>query len=160
MPSHVRSSLAACAALALGCGGYSSSSYMAPAPPQQPAGPVITISANAYSPLNLHAKAGATVTVVNRDGSVLHSVTSEASPNDFTPGAPSGLAPFDTGPFTGSMTFVLPANAAAGTVIPYYCTVHLTMMATPNGSITIDPNAVSTTAAPSTPAPMGGGGGY
>jgi hypothetical protein len=65
---------------------------------------------------------------------------------------------FDTGPFTGTRTFTLPGAAPAGTVVPYFCTVHLGTMATPNGTITVDPAAVPTTA-PGSSAPVGGGGG-
>jgi plastocyanin len=114
----------------------------------------------AFSPLDLHVPAGATVTVVNQDG-IQHSVTSEASQNAFTKGAVGGVS-FDTGPFTGTQMFTIPANAPTGTVIPYFCTIHLATMATPNGAITIDPNAAGTTSAPSapsTPAPSSGGGG-
>ncbi len=115
---------------------------------------VITISNLAYSPLDLHVPAGATVTVVNKDG-MDHSVTSEATSGSYTPGAPSGVAPFDTGAFSsGQKTFTLPANTPAGTVIPYYCSVHRQTMATPNGTITVDPAAqatAGTTSSTSTP---------
>lgn len=145
--------VAASAMAVAACGGSSSSSS-APAPaPAAPAEPTITISGMAFSPLDLHVPAGATVTVVNRDG-ILHSVTSEAAPNAFTPGPVGGIA-FDTGQFTGQRTFSIPANAATGTVVPYYCTSHLSMMATPNGTITIDPNASTTTSSPSPPPPSG-----
>jgi hypothetical protein len=40
-------------------------------------------------------------------------------------------------------------------VVPYFCSSHKATMATPTGTITIDPSAASTTAA--TPAPSGGG---
>jgi len=88
--------------------------------------------------------------VVNDDG-MPHSVTSEATQNAFTPGSVSGIS-FDTGAFTGSRTFSIPSNAASGTVIPFFCTVHRGTMNTPNGSITIDPTATATTSS-------GGGGG-
>ena len=111
----------------------------------------IVISNLSFLPLNLHVPPGATVTVVNQDG-MAHSVTSEATSGAFTRGSVGGVS-FDTGPFTGVRSFTIPANAATGTVIPYFCTVHLGTMATPNGAITVDPSAVATTA------PGGGGGG-
>ncbi len=103
------------------------------------AGYVITISNLRFSPLNLAVPPGATVTVVNQDG-MGHSVTSEATPGSFTRGSVGGVS-FDTGEFTGQKTFTVPSSAAAGTVVPYYCIVHTSTMATPNGTITIDPNA-------------------
>ncbi len=120
---------------AAGCGGSSSSSSSTPTTP----GFYIVISGFAYAPLNLRAPAGATVTVLNRD-SMAHSVTSEATAGAFTPGAVAGVS-FDTGPFTGNMSFPLPSDAPEHTVIPYYCSVHKGTMATPNGSITIDNSA-------------------
>jgi plastocyanin len=143
------------AVVAAGCGGSSSSGSPAPAP----TGFVITISGMAFSPVDLHVPPGQTVTVVNRDG-MDHSVTSEAAPNAFTPGAASGVQ-FDTGPFTGQRTFTIPANAPEKATIPYYCTVHRGTMATPNGTITIDSSAAQAPAAPTpSPMPAPGGGGY
>jgi plastocyanin len=151
--------LAVVAGLALACGGYSSSSPAAPASPQVPAtGFLITISNMSFSPLNLHVPAGQTVTVVNRDV-VEHSVTSEASPNSFTPGSVSGVS-FDTGLFTGTHSFTIPANAPTGAVVPYYCMNHKATMNTPTGTITVDPSAAATTTAVPTTPSMGGGGGY
>jgi len=113
----------------------------------------VVIAGSAFSPLQLGAPPGATVTVLNRDP-MAHSLTSEAAAGDFTPGGVSGVE-FDTGSFTGSRTFTLPADAPDGTVIPYYCTVHKGTMATPNGSIRIDSSAQPA------PAPgSSGGGGY
>lgn len=111
----------------------------------------ITISGSAFSPAELDVPAGGTVTVVNRDA-MPHSVTSEATSGAFTPGAVGGVQ-FDTGAFTGQMTFTIPAGAANGTVIPYYCTVHKGAMATPNATIKVDDSAQPG------PAPGGGGGG-
>ena len=142
--------LAAAVGAALACGDSSSSA----APPPQ-SGFTISISNFSFSPLDLHVPPGATVTVVNHDAMV-HSVTSEATPNAFTPGAVSGVS-FDTGQFTGTRTFTIPANAPAGAVVPYFCTSHRGTMTTPNGSITIDPNAASTT---TSGGGGGGGGGY
>ena len=138
---------AALAAAGAGCGSSSSSS---PAAPPQGSGFFITISNLSFSPLSLHVPPGGTVTVLNQDA-MQHSVTSETTPSSFSPGAVSGVS-FDTGPFTGARTFTLPTNAPSGTVIPFFCTVHRGTMNTPNGSITVDPSAVATTAS-------GGGGG-
>lgn len=135
------------AGAALACGSSSNT----PSASVPGTGFFIVISNMAFIPLNLRVPAGATVTVVNQDG-MEHSVTSEASPGAFTKGSVGGVS-FDTGLFTGARTFTIPANAANGTVIPYFCTVHTSTMATPNGTITIDPSAVPTAA------PGGGGGG-
>jgi plastocyanin len=96
----------------------------------------ITIANMAYSPLNLEVPPGATVTVTNQD-SFVHSVTSEAAAGDFTPGSVHDIS-FDTGPFTGQKSFLIPSSALDGAVIPYYCSVHLGAMATPTGTITIN----------------------
>jgi plastocyanin len=144
----------ACAVLGA-CGSSSSSS--SPAPPQQTTGFFITIRNMAFSPLDLRVPPGATVTVVNDDGTTEHSVTSEAAANDFTPGGVSSVA-FDTGAFTGTRSFSIPPTAATSTVVPYYCTVHTGTMTTPNGTITIDPTATATTAPGGTGTGGGGGG--
>lgn len=94
----------------------------------------ITIRGYAYSPTNLTVAPGTTITVVNLD-SVSHSVTSESAAGQFTPGAVNGVS-FDTGLFTGQHAFTVPNSAPSGTVIPYYCTSHKSMMAT-RGQITI-----------------------
>jgi plastocyanin len=52
--------------IAAGCGGSSSE----PAAASPASGFVITISGMSFSPLDLHAPPGATITVVNRDGEV------------------------------------------------------------------------------------------
>jgi plastocyanin len=94
----------------------------------------ITIQNFAFSPSNLAVPPGATVTVVNQD-SAPHSVTSESAMGNFTPGSVSGVS-FDTGSFTaGQRTFAIPASAAMGTVVPYYCSVHKSTM--PQGTVTI-----------------------
>jgi plastocyanin len=79
--------------------------------------------------------AGTVITVKNLDG-VQHSVTSEAQQGDYTPGAVGGVS-FDTGLLaagaSGSVT--IPATAPSGTVIPYYCSKHTSMMG--QGTITV-----------------------
>jgi plastocyanin len=150
-------SLAAALALAAGCGSSSNSSA-APAPTPTGSGFFITISGYAFSPANLHVPPGGTVTVVNLDATS-HSVTSEATPNAFTPGSVNGVE-FNTGAFTGTKTFVVPSSAASGTAIPYYCIPHTSMMVPANGTITVDPTATTTSMPGGTGGGGGGGGGY
>jgi plastocyanin len=78
---------------------------------------------------------GTTITVVNQD-SMTHSVTSQVATGDLTPGAVNGIS-FDTGAFLGTVTFTIPSSATVGTVIPYYCAVHLLMMGMNQGQITV-----------------------
>lgn len=95
---------------------------------------VITIENFTFSPDNLEVSPGAMIRVVNND-SASHSVTSESTDGAFTPGAVNGVS-FDTGAFTGERTFMIPASAPHGTVVPYFCTVHLSGMRN-TGHITI-----------------------
>jgi plastocyanin len=153
---------------AIGCGGSSNSGntpvMTTGTPTPTPSGFVITIVGLRYSPLNLSVPPGATITVLNNDPGMIHSVTSEARVGAYTPGAVNGVS-FNTGEFgDGTRAIQIAANAPAGTVIPYYCITHLTTMATPNGTITIDPNATPTSSpttpttpmpTPATPAPTG-----
>ncbi len=141
--------LVAAGVLASACGSSSTSSSALPA------GYYIIISNMSFAPSNLEAPAGATVTVVNRDAMV-HSVTQQSTAGAFTLGAPAGTTPFDTGLFSGSKAFTLPAGLADGTVLHYYCSNHTSTMLTPNGTITIR------AAAPPTPGidPGGPGTGY
>ena len=142
-------------AAASGCGGSSNTASTSSA---LPPGYYIVITNMAYSPLNLAVPAGSTVTVVNRDVAMPHSVTQQVAQATFTPGAPSGT-PFDTGLFTGTRTFVVPTGLPTGTVLHYYCASHGSTMATPNGTITIDALASPSPGAdPGTPG--GGYGGY
>jgi len=142
--------LSGLAALAAGCGSSDNSSSGG-----STAGYYIAISNLTYSPLNLEAPPGATVTVLNFDAPMIHSVTSEAVPGSYTHN--TGGISFDTGMITGgSASFTLPTSAPAGTVLNYFCTVHLATMLTPNGTITVNPSA--SPSAP--PSPPGGIGGY
>lgn len=110
---------------------------------------VITIQGLAFSPLRLEVTPGSTVTVRNLDN-MPHSVTSESTPGTFRAGAANGVS-FDTGQFSsGERTFTIPANAAVGTTIPYFCTSHLQTMATPNGEIAIVATPASTGGTPTT----------
>jgi plastocyanin len=130
------------------CGGSSASSS------SLPPGYYIVISNMSFAPLNLAAPSGATVTVLNRD-SMTHSVTQQAAAGAFTLGAPAGTTPFDTGLFSGTRTFTLPAGLADGTVLHYYCSNHTSTMLTPNGTITI-----TAAAQPGGGIDPGPGGGY
>lgn len=145
--------LGASAALLAACGGSSSNSTSGSGgPPGYYLSITGTGTGASFSPVS--APSGATVTLVNAD-KVAHEIVGEAAAGDFTPGSPAGVAfPFDTGPFTGVKTLLLPAGLANGTVLPYYCSIHKTAEVTPNGAITIQ------NAAPPQPPPGGGGGGY
>jgi plastocyanin len=110
----------------------------------------IVMQGMTFSPAELAVPPGATVTVLNR-GSEPHSATSQASAGAFTPGAVAGIQ-FDTGVFgRGSRTFTIPTDAVEGTVVPYYCTAHTSMMIPSSPTIRVDPAA--------TPAPAPGSGG-
>jgi plastocyanin len=141
----VLSLLALALATSAACGGSSSSSSP---------GYFITMSGLNFSPANLEAPAGATITAVNQS-TMPHSVTQEVTLDGFTPGAPAGTTPFDTGLFpAGSRTFTLPTGLADGTVLYYYCTTHTSQMLPSSGRITIR------AAAPPVSPPGGSGGGY
>lgn len=143
-------SVAGLVGIAAGCGGSSTSSSGVTTP-----GYYVVISGSMTFPsATLEAPPGATVTVLNRS-SLPHTVTSEATAGAFTPGAVSGIS-FDTGTIEagGVASFMLPAGATQGTVVPYYCAIHKASMAPANGSITIN-----TSATPHPPPAAGGGGG-
>lgn len=95
----------------------------------------IVIKQFAYVPASLDIPAGETLWIVNRDVEQ-HSVTSESKVGDFVAGAVNGVQ-FDSGMVnpdaTGSLK--LSASAPAGTVIPYFCTVHKSTMG--EGHLTI-----------------------
>jgi plastocyanin len=151
-----RTWFAALIGAAVACGGGSDGAAPAPSPAGGQ-GFVITISGMRFSPLDLHVPPGATVTVVNQDGEV-HSVTSQAAPSTFVAGAVNGVS-FDTGLFTGTRTFSIPASAPDGTVVPFFCRSHLGAMVTPNGTVTVDAAAAPPASAPDTGASDGGAGG-
>ena len=119
-----------------------------------PLGPgfYITIASQTFAPANLAVPPGATVTVLNGD-SIAHTVTSQVAAGNFTPGSVAGVS-FDTGTFTGNASFTMPTSVPTGTVIPYYCKVHTSMMVPSSPTITIDPSAQ-----PAMPPPGFGGGG-
>ncbi|HET8538992.1 MAG TPA: hypothetical protein VFL83_03870 [Anaeromyxobacter sp.] len=96
----------------------------------------IVIAGHTFAPASLEVPPGATVAVRNLD-SAPHSVTSERAPGAFEPGAVAGVS-FDTGTFgAGERAFTIPAGAAPGTVIPYYCATHRGAMRTPDGELRI-----------------------
>ena len=99
---------------------------------------LITISGSAFTPATLQVTPGAMVTVRNLDP-MPHSVTSEAGVNAFRPGSVAGIS-FDTGQFMGVATFMIPAAAPVGTVIPFFSAVDTTGMMTPTGEIEIVPD--------------------
>jgi plastocyanin len=113
--------------------------------PGAPTEAVLTIQNLTFSPANLGVRPGQTVRVRNLDA-MTHSVTSQSAPNQFTPGAVAGVS-FDTGNFTGEQTFVIPASAAVGTLVPYYCRTHPGSMAN-TGVLTVR------AASDSTPTPV------
>ena len=123
----------------------------------------LTIQGLAFSPDNLTVAPGATVQVMNNDGATLHSVTSESTAGSFTPGSVAGIS-FDTGLFlgVGTRSFTIPANAATGTVIHFYCRNHMSMMVNaataritvgPPGTTPNTPTTPTTT--PTMPSPSG-----
>ena len=125
----------------------------------------LTIRGLAFSPDNLTVAPGATVQVMNNDGATMHSVTSESTAGSFTPGSVAGIS-FDTGLFlgVGTRSFTIPANAATGTVIHYYCRNHMSMMVNaataritigPPGTAPTAPTAPTTPTTPTTPSPGG-----
>lgn len=146
------------AAILLACGGSSSDGPSGQTSNGNTPQFLIEIRGMAFSPQQLQVSPGATVTVRNLD-SMAHSVTSEAAENDFTPGGVAGVT-FDTGVFTGERTFTIPADAAEGTVIPFYCSTHRGSMATPNGSILVTANPQNSTASSGSSGGGGGGTGY
>jgi plastocyanin len=107
----------------------------------------LTIQGMAFSPENLTVPAGGTVQVVNMDGTLQHSVTSQSTVGAYVFGSVGGVS-FDTGLFTGTRSFTIAAGAANGTVIPYFCRNHGPLMANATrAQITIG----TPTAAPTTP---------
>ncbi len=113
-----------------------------------PPGYYVTVGTLSFSPTNLTAPSGATITVVNASATD-HSVTQQAGVDLFVLGAPAGITPADTGLFHGgTRTFTLPTGLPDGTVLLYYCRNHTSMMAPSTLTITI------TAAAP----PTSGGG--
>lgn len=143
--------LASLAALLAACGGSPDKAPLSLGPPGYYL--VISGGTTGASFASISAPQGATITLVNTDTKA-HQIVSEATAGAFTPGSPVS-APFDSGPFTGVKTFRLVTVGGTtipeGSVLPFYCAIHTSTEATPNGAITVR------AAAP--PAPPGGGGG-
>jgi plastocyanin len=98
------------------CGGSSSSGPTA-----------ITISGMTFSPTAFTVVQGGTVTVKNTSA-LDHTFTSEAAENAYTPGAPTGVVPFDEAvPANGEVNITIPASTPVGNIW-FYCKVHTTMM--------------------------------
>lgn len=107
--------LAAAAAAGWACQGEPPPAVTSPAPE-------ITILGYLDSPERLEVPPGATVVVQNFDP-VVHTVTSSSAPGTYAPGAVNGVS-FDSGPIAGNAAFTIPATAPAGTVVPYFCSIH------------------------------------
>jgi plastocyanin len=99
-------------------------------------GYTVTISQYTFSPDPIDVPAGATITFKNMD-TLSHTATSEADAGVYDGGQAPGGFTFDTALIPGGATATLtvPASIAAGTVQPYFCNVHTSMMANPNPTI-------------------------
>lgn len=97
----------------------------------------LSIAGFAFNPVDMTVAPGTVITVTNND-STAHTVTSQSADNSFTPGGVNGVQ-FDTGILGpgASAQITIPSTAPSGTVVPYYCAIHTSTMATPNGHITI-----------------------
>ena len=113
------------------CTGLCACAYEPATYPPTPVPPgtssqVITILNYTFSPQRLVVTPGSTVLVLN-DDPVEHTVTSEATAGSYVFGGVGGIA-FDTGPFLGVAAFGIAADAPPGTVVPYFCGMHLSAM--------------------------------
>ena len=63
-----------------------------------------------------------------------HTLTSESAIDSYTPGPVNGVQ-LDVAAPTGTSTFTIPGAAPPGTVLPYFCFIHLAMMG--QGQLTI-----------------------
>ncbi len=116
---------AALAALATLAAGWSC--HGEPPPPVVgSSGHEITILDFVYTPQRLEVAPGTTVVVLNFDD-FAHTVTSAATEGTYVFGGVNGVE-FDTGSFTDSGAFTIPATAPVGTVVPYFCNLHLGTM--------------------------------
>jgi plastocyanin len=98
----------------------------------------VTITNFAFSPPALTVPPGATVTFVNA-GSSPHTATSQAAPDMFVNGQADGGFTFDTATIAvgASATVTVPATIASGTVQPFFCKIHTSMMMPPNPTLII-----------------------
>ncbi len=98
----------------------------------------VTISNFAFSPSPVMASPGDTIVFNNTDVGIKHTATSEAAAGDFTNAAAPGGWVFDVSPDGGaSASIVVPAGLASGTIQPYYCGIHTTMMTPADPTIQI-----------------------
>ncbi len=104
-----------------------------------PSGPTITISNFTFSPDPLVVAAGSTVTVINTDTVNEHTATSEAAAGLFVKAQADGGFLFDSNniPTGSSATITIPAGLPSGTIQPYFCEQHTSMMKNPNPTIQI-----------------------
>lgn len=103
--------LVAVAVLAPACSSSSHpSSKAAASGPAAAAGTAITIKNFAFSPNPIKVKAGATITVMNSDGTA-HTVTADDKTS------------FDTSPIPGGTSKTITAPSKPGTY-PYHCNIH------------------------------------
>ena len=96
---------------------------------------VITVSNYMEAPASLGAPAGATVLVQNFDD-FDHWFSSSVAPGVYVHSAVGGFDLDLELPARGVRSFALPAGLAAGTVVPYFCRLHLKAELTA-GSLTI-----------------------
>lgn len=92
---------------------------------ENPGGYTIRIDDFSFSPAQLTVPAGATVVVRNADGA-RHSVTSGTCVGTNCVESDVNGVAFDTEIIEagGSATFTIPADAAPGTEVPYFCVVN------------------------------------
>jgi plastocyanin len=126
----------------LGCALLAAACAQPPTQASYPPGTfLLRIRNYTFDPQHLTVTPGATIVVVN-DDPFDHTVTSEAAPGSFAPGAVNGVS-FDTGPFQGARQIDIPADAPVGTVVPYFCEMH--------GAAMTDAPDITIAAAPPSP---------
>lgn len=93
----------------------------------------VTIKDFSFSSVNLTARPGEVIRVVNEDDSS-HTLTSQSAPDAF-----DDSGEFDSGTINGHSEALvsLPTDAAPGEKFYFYCDIHLDGMRTANGTITI-----------------------
>jgi plastocyanin len=132
--------MAFCSSLALACGSGTSGTTGTGSGTTTggTSGNTVTINAYTFSAANLTVAAGSTISFVNND-TVAHTATSEAAAGNFTNAAAAGGFSFDTGQISAgaTATVTVPTGLASGTVQPYYCSNHKSMMAPANPTLTI-----------------------
>jgi plastocyanin len=95
----------------------------------------VTISNYTFSPDPITVPAGATI-VFNNTDAFNHSATSQAAAGNYTNAAAPGGWSFDVVPHPGmSASITVPSGIATGTVQPYFCGFHTSMMHPPSPTI-------------------------